>query len=285
MGYGNQGHGVSLDQTRRAILVAATNAGVLSTQLASGAGSRPVDDRANSGADRTRADDDSWPMDRHDAGRTGYNPGSQGPQTGVRERWRVNRTAPTVGDGMVYFGGERLTAIDVADGTVDWTRTPEHCSYTTPVIGDETVYAGVRTDHQDRRTGTAQAFDADTGDRRWATEPLVIGSTHATLLTPVLANATLFVVGITGGSEAPAKQAGTFAVDVDSGAVRWQHELDQPGRSLAVVDGTVVFTNGEQVRALGDRRDTTLDHRPGGREFVCGVRNRRGGNTPNSRRP
>ncbi|MBV0926253.1 PQQ-binding-like beta-propeller repeat protein [Halomicroarcula limicola] len=197
--------------------------------------------------------DDAWPAVGHDAGRTYYNPGTSGPQTGISERWTASiptREFPTVAGGKVYIGGASLRALDVDDGSQTWARSPPNCRYTTPTIGPEAIYSAVTNQNDDgEQDVTIQAFDASNGSRRWATDPLVEGES-------VGASAPVLVDGMIFGLVQTGQERSFYAISVDSREVEWRHTVEQPVAEFAVTDGTLVYAVEDRVRAISTTDDT-----------------------------
>ncbi|MFU8869295.1 MAG: PQQ-binding-like beta-propeller repeat protein [Natronococcus sp.] len=149
----------------------------------------------------TRSSVQGWASRRGNPGNTGYAPGASGPDDPAVIEWRhddangpvavvdgvVYQTvdgavyafdadngarngespdvgaggAPTVADGRIYVGGERLAVLDDDLEEIEWTvgfegDVPE------PIVADGSVFVVV--------DGTLYAIDADGGDERWRFE-------------------------------------------------------------------------------------------------------------------
>ncbi|MBX0297956.1 PQQ-binding-like beta-propeller repeat protein [Haloarcula nitratireducens] len=195
---------------------------------------------------------DAWPTIGHDAGRTYYNPGTSGPQTGVSERWTTSiptREFPTIAEGRAYIGGASLRALDVDDGSQTWARSPPNCRYTTPAIGPEEIYSAVTNQNDGEQNVTIQAFDASDGTRHWETDPLVEGESVG-VSPPVLVDGTIF------GLVRAGQQRSFYAISLDSREVEWRHTVEQPVDEFAVTDGTLVYAVEDGVRAISITDDT-----------------------------
>lgn len=193
-----------------------------------------------------------------------------------RERWHLpteetfDRTddwivaAPTVADGRVVAGttGGVLHAVDAQTGERHWevqapvpneAATPgpnnSRAFRASPAVAGDTVYAS-------NMNGRLYAFDAATGDRRWAFDagqrieaaPTVVGET----------------VYVTNGSE-------VIAVDATDGTRRWTYR-DEPGSAItspAVADGTLYTAVGPSYGNLSvtaiDLAEQSVRWRQGGR--------------------
>lgn len=107
------------------------------------------------------------------------------------ERWYVDPdgelpfTDPAVTDDTVYFATmrDRLLALDVDTGRVRW-ETPVSVKRSSPVVADETVYVGGAPD------GTLYAFDAATGEERWAVET---GTSNVSFRSPAVVDGAVYV--------------------------------------------------------------------------------------------
>jgi len=171
------------------------------------------------------------------------------------ERWSLDLGRPMTGmtlhDGTVYAAGygRRVVAVDVdaPRGRTRWARRVTGAILGGVVVGDGTVYLATA-----RPDGKVHALDARTGRTRWRrTAPDDIGQ-------PLALGAGL-VVGHT--------QAGIlFALDRDSGTVRWHRRIG-PGRAPAVVldSATVLATTMDSLYRLSaaDGRIRTRAASPG----------------------
>ncbi|MFB6105582.1 MAG: PQQ-binding-like beta-propeller repeat protein [Halobacteriaceae archaeon] len=142
-----------------------------------------------------------------------------------------------VADGTAYLSvqRDRLVAVALADGSVQWTASPtgDHPNGTTdwtsaPAVGDGTVYVStLDADHTgtDRSLGTVHAVDADTGETVWRFD------TAARVDDPTVANDTVYA-GAVYPSVASARDTGTadvgvYALNATSGGERWNYVVSQ----------------------------------------------------------
>ncbi|MFD9067469.1 PQQ-binding-like beta-propeller repeat protein [Kitasatospora purpeofusca] len=146
------------------------------------------------------------------------------------------------GDRVLTGYGNALRCHDLATGEVRWS-TPANVS-PVPLVADDTVYVpGL--------TGGLFAFDALSGERRWAQE--AVGPVD---FAPTVHRGTLHAVcndPVTGGST-------VHALDAASGRPLWRRAQRHSLGELAVADGTVCLLSGTALTALdsgtGDTRWT-----------------------------
>ncbi|WP_327054178.1 outer membrane protein assembly factor BamB family protein [Halomicrococcus gelatinilyticus] len=111
-------------------------------------------------------------------------------------------------DGAVATDGSVVTALDAATGTTAWRTAIEGEFFSSPVVGDGTVYVGGQyVPGSTPSTGRAvvHAVDAPTGDRQWtylldSTDLETSPEDPPTAGTPVVADERLFVATYPGGS-------------------------------------------------------------------------------------
>lgn len=116
------------------------------------------------------------------------------------------------GDGNIY-------ALDVENGSLQWTFETGHRVWATPLIVSDTVYVGAMDRH-------LYALDLATGERKWAFQRQgAFGG------TPALSDGTLYI---------GAFNDTFYAVDADTGSERWHFEgEDWFWGSPVVVEDTV----------------------------------------------
>ncbi|WP_436907921.1 outer membrane protein assembly factor BamB family protein [Halosimplex marinum] len=188
-----------------------------------------------------------------------------------------------VTDDAVYVAsvGNRLYALDRADGSRRWTFWQEQTNFYGPAVDGGTVYAGCNQGSyvtDDEEWGAAYAVDAATGDRRWrrefdrpvecaatvADEVVYVGShalstadgsvvwtapTGPVRTRPTVVDGTVYV-GSTDDS--------AYALDRDDGSVTWAFETGFGVRSRpAVADGTVYVGSGDGNLYALDSADGT----------------------------
>lgn len=184
---------------------------------------------------------DAWSQYRANAARTGFNPHTAGPETGVRERWAFStesRTAspPTVVDGRVYINSDRVYALSALTGESHWDRPVFFESGAAPAVADGVVYTP--SQH------ALFALDAADGAERWT-----FSFGNWKLHAPAVRDGTVYF----GSTKVGAGFEGrVYALDANGGRVRWTTDLGGgvlPPFVLAVADGTV-YAGKEQVYAL-----------------------------------
>lgn len=138
-------------------------------------------------------------------------------------------SAPTVKNGTVYFINRtseedpRLLALNASTGTVQWRQS---ALVDAPLTGlsvvDGTVFTG------------RQAFDAQTGNEEWKT----LLDSDADPMSPQVASGTVFV----------SLSDTLYALDAESGAIRWQSTVSPESEALTTVTygitATPVVTDG-----------------------------------------
>lgn len=145
------------------------------------------------------------------------------------------RAPPAIVDGVAFFGGIHgpVVAVDTGTGRVAWTGSTGGREYVgarhTPTVADATVY------HATDR-GTVEAWTVD-GVRLWTFEadgPISRSGRRDSIdgTDPAVAEGRVFVN----------RGDGVYAVDADTGALRWKLPVSEVGpRALAVADETVYF--------------------------------------------
>lgn len=193
----------------------------------------------------------TWPMGGRDPGRTGYAPGATPPTGAPSVRWRSDPgyfrrrvESIAVDESRVYVrGGDRLVAMDTADGRRQWELVVESgsgqmTSWETleagPVVGRNRVYVG--------NVYGATSVDASTGDAAWRQRLDRDGA-------PLLSGNTLYF----------ATYGELAAVDATTGAVRWQRSGGGERRALALHDRRLLAS----VTREGDPSLAALDPRDG----------------------
>lgn len=150
--------------------------------------------------------------------------------------------------GQTRYGGNRIYAVDTADGRVRWRRRTPVVSLTRPVVADGLVH------HVDggRHLHT---FDAATGRRRWRLKYRRSGANFA---GPVLADGTLYVVDDRGTVR---------ALDPATGTVRWQRSTPVRGAVTPLLHDGTLYLGGRLQRevyaldaATGEQRWSVTPH-------------------------
>ncbi|MFC4436209.1 MULTISPECIES: outer membrane protein assembly factor BamB family protein [Natrialbaceae] len=137
--------------------------------------------------------------------------------------------APAVVDDTVYVGGDRLTAIDLGDGEVDWDvdLEPED-AVPSPIVVDDTVFVVA--------DGTLYALEADGGDEAWRFEPDGEGLIERT-------------VAAAGGAVFTTDGETLYAHEIDDGSERWTNGHGEYREQTVVATDRAV-----SVQAGGDDR-------------------------------
>ncbi|WP_306060191.1 PQQ-binding-like beta-propeller repeat protein [Natronococcus wangiae] len=151
--------------------------------------------------------------------------------------------APTVADDTIYVGGDRLTAIDLGSGEVDWEADLEpEDAVPSPTVVDETVFVVAG--------GTLHALEADDGDEAWRVEP-----DDGTLIEQPVAVA---------GRAAFTTDGGTlYATEIDDGSERWTNDHGEYRRQIAAATDRAV-----SIQAGGDDRVAVYDTQTGDLNWV-----------------
>lgn len=135
----------------------------------------------------------------------------------ARTGWLVSAT-PAVENGSVYIGNTHgeVYAFDAASGTEHWSVTINGSVRRAVAVAGGTVYVGTAE-------GWVYAIDAGTGEPRWAKH---LGPTVTT--PPVVAGTTLYVGTETRPTAGETMTGRLVAMDVNSGAIRWQYQTAGP---------------------------------------------------------
>lgn len=137
--------------------------------------------------------------------------------------------APVVDGGTVYVAnGSTVTAVDPANGNVDWTHNLDGKITTSPALDDGQVLAA-------GEYGTVVALDADTGDPAWTYE--ADGAVEGP-------------IAIDSGVAYAADGDGTVhALALDDGRAVWTHDAPGPVTTAGVVvaDDRVLVADAEGV--------------------------------------
>jgi outer membrane protein assembly factor BamB len=173
----------------------------------------------------------------------------------------VSRTGVTIADGIAFVGTDagEVTAVDLADGSVDW-RAEAGATVGTPLtVADGLVLVGAQGD-RDQQPAVV-ALDVETGEQRWRHEPAVAsavvsavsvqGDTAFSIFTG-LSEASVVAIGMEDGAERWRRRAGAAfdvavppvlgggsvfvvdllghvrALDVATGEERWDFALNAP---------------------------------------------------------
>lgn len=129
--------------------------------------------------------------------------------------------AVTVGDGVVYIGGEdrRFYAFDLATAAELWSMDMEAGASSQPVVVDGTVYVG---DY----AGYLFAVDAQSGKERWR---FAAGDW---VNTPVVNDSTVYVTS---------ENDYLYALDAQTGEEQWRYTPDLTIVSLPVIDNGIAY--------------------------------------------
>lgn len=132
------------------------------------------------------------------------------PETGD-ELWRFDGASGdyveggALGNGLFVIGNGdgNVYALDVEDGSLEWTFDTGHHVWATPLVVSDTVYVGAMDRH-------LYALDLNTGELKWAFQRSgAFGS------TPALSDGTLYI---------GAFNDTFYAVDADTGSERWHFD-------------------------------------------------------------
>lgn len=160
------------------------------------------------------------------------------PRTPVVDGDRLYATAVGTDESALVIAARR-------DGTRLWRRSLAAGDATAPTVADGTLYVSTRESHA--------AFDAATGDRRWATGEGVQTPDAGRLTTDNLAPA------VSGDHVVVPTADGIAALDRADGAVRWRRPVGRVVSAPTVADGTVYVPSVDRGLiavdlASGDRR-------------------------------
>jgi outer membrane protein assembly factor BamB len=162
------------------------------------------------------------------------------------ERWRVATdnlpTAPTYLDGMVYVAAEggfdadaSLYALDATTGTLKWVfAAPEAKDLGERVAVSDGIVVASAWSLEDNGVGV-YAIDAATGQVLWTFS----GADELTM-EPVVGNGVVLVTDL----------PTTWALDLRSGAMRWQHGGPSTGGGAAMDATAAYFGYGDEIRAV-----------------------------------
>jgi outer membrane protein assembly factor BamB len=197
-----------------------------------------------------------WPQYRFDATGTGMNPERLITSANVGRlsaRWTVHGvlgddflSAPAVVGDVVYANANgTLLAFDLHTGQLNWRSAP---SGTNPAGG---TTAGVAVDST-RQTAYFAAPDErvyavhlSDGTRAWSTQ-IGDGMPGGFLWdTPLLANDTVYI-GLSSVFDNPCVRGGVYALDPDTGAIRWMHPIAPAGTLGGGVWSSVTADAGRQ---------------------------------------
>jgi len=186
---------------------------------------------------------------RGDAARSGHYTAPGAPELhGLRWKFRTGgavQSSPAVRDGIVYVGSNdgRLYALDAGSGGERWRLQTQGRVASSPAVADGRVYVlsyDGRLHAADAATGKGLWSFATGGERRFAHANLHGAEPAAELMpdpfdfflsSPVVVDGVVFFGSGDGH---------VYAVDADSGALRWKFTADGVVHaSPAVVDGTL----------------------------------------------
>jgi outer membrane protein assembly factor BamB len=172
-------------------------------------------------------------MWRYDLGRSGNYP--NGPTTlPLNLKWSYDigagtpiASSPVVANNIVYFGGDKLCALDANTGIFKWSYTADGWVHSSPTIAKGVVYFG-------SVNGRFYAVDANTGSLKWVYNDAYF--TGDITCSPVVAdNRVYFAVG-----------KKLYALDATSGSLRWSYTVTGSWgirASPTVVNGMVYFAD------------------------------------------
>lgn len=148
-------------------------------------------------------------MWRYDLGRTGNYP--NGPTAlPLNLKWSYNigfpiYTSPVVANNIVYFGGDKLYALDANTGIFKWSYQPDGWVYSSPAIALGVVYFGASS-------GRFYALDANTGSLKWRFDGALFSNLEN---SPAVADN---IVYFTAGKK-------LFALDATTGNLKWSYTV------------------------------------------------------------
>ncbi|WP_135824208.1 outer membrane protein assembly factor BamB family protein [Halorussus ruber] len=166
-------------------------------------------------------------------------------RTVTYDRWRTDldypESPPTVSESVIVAGvgmtghspgGGRVTAVELADGSVRWEYPVETSVWGAPAVADGTVYAAARDDDEgDPDTqGTVHAIDLADGSAVWS-QSLGESARFNPVDAPVVGDGLVYV---------PTGTGPLVALETDTGAEAWR--VDPPRgvqASPALADGTL----------------------------------------------
>jgi outer membrane protein assembly factor BamB len=183
----------------------------------------------------------NWPTFGFDVCHTGYNP----------YEYRINTTnvkdlvvawqygpgpfnSPVLANGVVYFGGANVYAVDSGTGTLLWTyNTGSNVQY--PTVFNNVLYFGSGQ--------SVYALDAKAGTLLWTYSITGTFNTGSTVADGVV------YIGSYDGSNSTTT---IYALDAKNGTLRWKRTYSSGGviSTPAVVNGVVYFFAGGEIYAL-----------------------------------
>jgi outer membrane protein assembly factor BamB/predicted MPP superfamily phosphohydrolase len=145
----------------------------------------------------------------------------------------------------------RVYVFDTASGNLLWQADlpgfPERWVYTSPVIGDQTVYAGAKSGYA--------AYDLETGERRWH-RPLEDNDTWSCYASPRVDGDLLIVL---------IPRRGLLALNRRDGTVVWEHKLAvEYYYPSPVIAGEVLVSGGDpaHLAVIQPHSGEVVWHRP-----------------------
>lgn len=170
----------------------------------------------------------------------------------IDDEWRI-RTAPTIIDGIVYFGygGGTVYAVDAATGEEVWRYDIGASVRSTPQVVAGTVYVGASDNN-------LYALDADSGDEIWTFSTGERSNRTGVVSSPTVSNGTVFVGNRFLRGTGP--DTGVYAIDTETGTEKWSFETGATVEaSPLVVNGTVVVgSQDNNVYALDEQTGTEI---------------------------
>lgn len=170
----------------------------------------------------------------------------------IDDEWRI-RTAPTIINGVVYFGygGGTVYAVDAATGEEIWRYDIGSSVRSTPQVVQGTVYFGASDNN-------LYALDADSGDEIWTFSTGEISNRTGVVSSPTLSNGTVFVGNRFLRGTGP--DTGVYAIDAETGKEKWSFKTGATVEaSPLVVNGTVVVgSQDHNVYALDEQTGTEI---------------------------
>lgn len=146
---------------------------------------------------------------------------------GTKQLWRFETddwvlSSPTIVGGSVYVGSDDLTvySIDAETGQKRWQFRADGEITSSPTVVDGTVVIG-------GKFSNVYALSAETGDEYWR-----FGTGGAVLSSPAVADETVFV----GSTDS---KGHVYAIDLETGQLRWQTKTQDQSWTPIVVDGNV----------------------------------------------
>ena len=140
-------------------------------------------------------------------------------------------TAPTVADGVMYFGcnDHNLYALYTENGTEKWRFATGSMVYSAPAVWNGIVYFG-STDQM------IYAVNVADGSLRWKVHTNSTWDSGIGMSAPVVTGGTVYIVSF---------DKNLYAINADTGVVRWKYPYlpvaGETGCSPAVANGVVYF--------------------------------------------